>query len=231
MERLPAPTAFGSYAYGWQQFKRHFLYLFLIGLVVGIATFPIGIPRGATGPDGQAMIDPVWQILIAAYGFLIFPVVKYGASLLYVRYMRNDEADIRDIFDGFRKNYLNIVLANLMVAAIVVMGFILLIVPGVVFACRLSFVPYLVMDKGLDPVAAVEKSWNMTRGHGFRIFGMFLMGIPLVLLGFLLLAVGAFFSFILISCAFASLYCAIDHDEQQHLDANGSAATAGADAS
>lgn len=70
-----------------------------------------------------------------------------------------------------RRNYLTIVLSYLLVAAIVIMGFILLIVPGIIFAIRLAFVPYLVMDKGLEPVAAVEKSWNMTRDHGWAIFG------------------------------------------------------------
>jgi hypothetical protein len=79
------------------------------------------------------------------------------------------------------------------------------------------------MDKGLDPVAAIEKSWNMTRGHGWRIFAMFLVAIPLLILGFLLLIVGSFFSALLVSCAFASLYHAVDLQEQTLLNANGTA--------
>ena len=82
-------------------------------------------------------------------------------------------------------------LANLLVFAICGIGFVLLIVPGIIFACRLSFVPYLVMDKGLDPVAAIEKSWFMTRGHGWRIFGMYLLSILLFIVGFMLFIVGA----------------------------------------
>ena len=37
------------------------------------------------------------------------------------------------------------------------------------------------MDKGLDPVAAIEKSWYMTRGHGWRIFGMYLLSFLVLL--------------------------------------------------
>ena len=100
---------------------------------------------------------------------------------MYLRFMRDERANIGDIFQGFKKGYLNIILANLLVAAIVGIGLILLIVPGIIFACRLAFVRYLVMDKGLDPVAAIEKSWFMTRGHGWRIFGMYLLAFVFVI--------------------------------------------------
>jgi uncharacterized membrane protein len=135
--------------------------------------------------------------------------------------MRDEQADIREIVDGFKTNYLNIVLANLLVFAIVGIGFFLLIFPGIVFACRLAFVPYLVMDKGMDAATAVEKSWTMTRGHGWRIFGMFLLAIPICIVGFCLLFVGIFFAALWISCAFASLYYAVDSKEQAALNENG----------
>jgi hypothetical protein len=85
-------------------------------------------------------------------------------------------------------------------------------------------VPYLVMDKGLDPVAAIEKSWFMTRGHGWRIFGMYLLTIVLFFCGLLLLAVGALFALMWSSTAFASLYHAVDLEDQLRLSQNGVAA-------
>jgi uncharacterized membrane protein len=97
-----------------------------------------------------------------------------------------------------------------------------LIVPGIIFACRLSFVPYLVMDKGLEPVAAIEKSWFMTRGHGWRIFGMYLLSILMFLVGLLLVLVGALFALLWIGTAFASLYHAVDLEDQARLSQNGS---------
>jgi uncharacterized membrane protein len=107
------------------------------------------------------------------------------------------------------------------VFAICGIGFVLFIIPGVIFACRLAFVPYLVMDKGLDPVAAIEKSWFMTRGHGWRIFGMYLLAFVLVVLGFVALLIGALFAIMWVGCAFASLYHAIDAAEQAQLNQNG----------
>jgi uncharacterized membrane protein len=137
--------------------------------------------------------------------------------------MRNEKIDIKEMFSGFTSNYLNIILANLLTFAIVGLGFVFLIVPGIILACRLAFVPYLVMDKKLEPVAAVEKSWSMTRGHGWTIFGMGLLAILIVIAGLLCLIVGIFFALIWINTAFASIYYAIDIEEQKKLDLNGSA--------
>jgi len=218
--RVPVATAFGSYAYAWQQFKKHFLYLFLVALIAALTDLPMIILGNLSG-DGNPPMDPAGQILVAAYTLLILSVVKYGAALMYLRYMRDQMANIGDMFSGFKNNYLSIVLSHLLVSAIVIMGFILLVVPGVIFAIRLAFVPYLVMDKGLEPVAAVEKSWNMTRGHAWAIFRMGLLAVPVFFLGLLLLGIGSFFAVIWIYAAIASMYHAVDLTEQQQLDQNG----------
>jgi hypothetical protein len=218
--RTPKATAFGSFGYGWQQLWKYFLHLFLVSVIVGAANFLVQslfIGPHAFETAGFVMLNA----LIAAYAMLVLPVVKYGGDWMFLRYMRDERPNIADMFGGFKKGYLNIVLANLLVVAIVGIGIALFIVPGIIFACRLSFVPYLVMDKGLDPVAAIEKSWFMTRGHGWRIFGMYVLSFFLVVCGFVLLIVGAVFALMWIGTAFASLYHAVDLEDQALLDQNG----------
>jgi hypothetical protein len=79
------------------------------------------------------------------------------------------------------------------------------------------------MDKGLDPVSAIEKSWFMTRGHGWRIFGMYVLAFVLIVCGFALLIVPGLFALMWTGAAFASLYHAVDLEEQAQLNQNGSA--------
>lgn len=155
-ERFPIATISGSYAYGWQQMWKQFLYLFLVAVIVAIARMPMSMIHDSelTGSPGIITL----QILAAAYALLLFPIIQYGGDLLYLRCMRNEKIDISEIFAGFKTNYLNIILANLLTFAIVGLGIVFLIVPGIILACRLVFVPYLVMDKNLEPVAAVEKA-------------------------------------------------------------------------
>ena len=207
-ERRPEATITGSYGYGWQQMWKHFLYLFLVMIIVGIAESPISIISDSDTENSPGMI--IVQILAAAYWLLVFSVIKYGGDLMYLRAVRNQKFEIGEMFDGFKKNYINIILANLLTFSIIGLGFVFLIVPGIILACRLVFVSYLVMDKDMEPVAAVEKSWEMTRGYGWRIFGMGLLAIPVAIGGFLCFIVGIIFSIIWISAAFASMYHAVD---------------------
>jgi uncharacterized membrane protein len=215
-EKSPQATISGSYAYGWQQMWKHFLYLFLIVVIVGLATAPASMIEDRELVNTAGMI--VLQILAAAYMLLILPVLNYGGDLLYLRGIRDEKIDIREMFDGFKKNYLNIILANLLTFAIIGLGFVFLIVPGIILACRLVFVPFLVMDKDMEPVAAVEKSWEMSRGHAWKIFGMALLAIPIFIGGVICFIVGALIAVIWISAAFTALYHAIDLEDKKHLN-------------
>lgn len=120
--------------------------------------------------------------------------------------MRDEDVDLKILFEGFKTKYLNIVLANLIVVALVIIGFVMLIIPGIIIACRLAFVPYLVMDKDLEPMRAVEKSWQMTKGHGWTIFFMAILSFFIAIAGLIVFIFGIFVSIMWIHAAFASLY-------------------------
>ena len=215
-EKIPRATVTGSYGYGWQQMWKHFLYLFLVIVIVAFASTPASILQEADSVGTAGMV--LLQILAAAYMLLIIPVISFGSDLLFLRGIRNEKIEIQEMFDGFKKNYLNIILANLLTFAIIGIGFVFLIVPGIILACRLSFVSLLVMDKNMEPVAAVEKSWEMTKGYGWTIFGIAMMAIPVFIGGVLFFLVGAIFAIIWISAAFAALYHAVDLEDKKNLN-------------
>lgn len=207
-ERMPEPSVTGSYKYGWQQLRKHFLHFFLAALILLVFQSPVSVIG-----DGESGLDPLdvgLAIMGMAYALLVLPVIEFGADYIFLRGIRNESTDPYLLFEGFHRNYLNIILSSLLTFVLIGIGILFLIVPGIILACRLVFVSYLVMDKGLDPVGAIEKSWEMTRGYGWTIFGMALMAIPVFLAGLLLCFVGAFFSGMWISASFAALYHALD---------------------
>jgi hypothetical protein len=214
--KQPVATVMGSYGYGWQQMWKYFLHFFLILIIVGLISAPVSLIQDYDG--GFSASNVMLQIFAAGYMLMILPIFSFGSDLLYLRGIRNEKIDFGELIIGFKENYLNIILANLLTFAIVGIGFVFLIVPGIILACRLSFVPLLVMDKKMDAVAAVEKSWTMTRGHGWKIFGLFLMAIPIFIAGIICLIVGALFAVIWISTAFTALYHAIDIEQNKELD-------------
>jgi uncharacterized membrane protein len=199
---------------------KYFLYLFLVSVIITVLHIPISIADSFKDDITAGIV--VLQVLGFFYWLLLFPIFSYGVDWIYLKAIRDKEIDIKEMFIGFN-NYVNIILAHLLATAIIGIGFIFLIVPGIIFACRLVFVPYIVLDRNLDAVKAVEKSWQMTAGHGWKIFGMGVLSFFIIVLGLILLIVGVFPAAMLVSSAFASLYHSIDHQEKLELEnGNGS---------
>jgi uncharacterized membrane protein len=115
------------------------------------------------------------------------------------------------------KNYWNAVWSFLLVFVIVFVGFILLIVPGIIFACKLAFVPYLVVDRKMSVMKAIDESWHMTNGYAGKVFLLCLLGIPIVIAGFICLVVGVIISVMWIQTAMASLYHAVSTQREAKL--------------
>jgi len=112
------------------------------------------------------------------------------------------------MFEAFG-NYWNAVLANILVGVIVFFGFVLLIIPGIIFACKLAFTPYLVVDRKMEVIEAVKESWRMTNGHAWKVFFIGLLAIPISIAGLICFGVGIIVSIMWIRLAFASLYHAV----------------------
>jgi uncharacterized membrane protein len=179
------------------------LLITVIGIVIAA---PFGIFRDDVEVVGAGAA--VLGIFGFAYSLLIAQPVDYGISFASLRAARRDKLEIKDMFAAF-KNYVNVVLANLLTGAIIIIGLVLLIVPGIIFACKLAFVPYLVIDRKMEAIEAVKESWRMTGGYAWKVFLIGLLAIPISIAGLICFGVGIIFALMWIRLAFASLYHAV----------------------
>jgi len=215
------PSFSNSFNHGWNVMKKYFLILFLVVLVIGIIVGPTQLFRWNIDPSHHGNWDwhfpdigmialgvftIIFGLFALAYAFLIIPVFKYGGKMMFLQAVRDVRPDFNMLVNGFKENYLGIVLANLISAALIMLGIVALVVPGIIIGCRLAFVGYLVMDKKLDPIMAVEESWKMTRGYGWTIFLMAIVSFFICIAGLCLFFVGIFPASIWVSSSFASLY-------------------------
>jgi uncharacterized membrane protein len=236
-----------SFGAGWRVMTDNFLRLFLVVLILAIVTSPlkifnfkfdisdlhnlpwnIGYNIGHNIGHNISYLPMLGALGIFAvffglmamlYSFLVKPIFEYGGSMIFVQAVRKIKPDFEYLIKGFMKNYLNIVLANLLVFALVVLGLFALIVPGIIIGCRLAFVSYIVMDKKLDPIEAVELSWKLTRGHGWQIFFMGFVSIFIVIFGLIMLIVGIFPAIMWICSSFASLYESVLREKEKPVEA------------
>ena len=242
-EYMLKPGFSNSFSAGWQVLKDNFLRLFLVVIVLAIVTGPYklmdfefnsndlhGAPWNWNWDDagdwehifGMASLGifaAFFVLLAGLYVLLVAPVFEYGGKMIFVQAVRKVKPDFEYFVKGFMENYLHIILANLLVFALVVLGLFALIVPGIIIGCRLAFVSYIVMDKKLDPIEAVELSWKLTKGHGWQIFFMGFVSIFIVIFGLLMLIVGIFPAIMWIESSFASLYESVLREKEKPAEA------------
>jgi uncharacterized membrane protein len=205
------PATGSVYGFSWSRMKKYFLDLFLITIIVGAVYIPFAMILSLDGHETPGGV--LLRIFSFGYWFLLLAPINFGAAWVFLKAMRNGEFDVKDTFSTF-DNYPNVVLANLLVSAIMGIGIILLVVPGVILACRLAFVRYLVMDRKMEPVEAVEESWRMTRGHANSIFFMGLLALAVIIAGLICFGVGVIPAYMWVRSAFASMYFAVSELEK-----------------
>lgn len=231
-----------SFGAGWRVMTDNFLRLLLVVIILAIVVGPFKVAHYNFhpghfhgGPWNWNFDDPEnWKhlfslaslgifaaffaLLAMLYAFLVAPVFKYGGDFIFVRAVRKIKPDFEYLIKGFMENYLHIVLANLLVFALVILGMFALIIPGIIIACRLAFVSYIIMDKKLDPIEAVELSWKLTKGHGWQIFFMGFVSIFIIIFGLCMLIVGIFPAIIWICSSFASLYESVLREKERPVE-------------
>jgi uncharacterized membrane protein len=189
------PSVMDAYRAGWEVLKRFALELLAVSVVWGLLSMP--------------SLYLSENLLGLAYHVLVLGPLSFGGAYAFLRAARGARPQVPDLFAAFRIDYWQAVLANVLVSAIVGIGFVLLVVPGVIATVRLAWVPYLVVEEQKPAVEALRESFERTAGHGWTIFGIGLCAIPLVLVGLLLLVVGLIPALMLLQLAMASYYAAV----------------------
>jgi uncharacterized membrane protein len=201
--KAPAPGVRSPYNYAWKILWPNFGWLLLVFIIYAAIS-------GASGfigsiPGAGTIISPFISIFIGM-------PLSIGLNYTFLRAARKEKYEVADVFTGF-KMYWNAVGASVLTALIVIAGFILVIVPGIVFSCKLAYVPFLVADRKMGPVEAIKESWRMSRGHAMQVFGIEIIGILLAIAGAICLGVGIIIAVMWISLTLASLYYAVTAEE------------------
>ena len=138
---------------------------------------------------GTSLIPYAGQII----SLLIAGPLSVGAAFFALKLARGQEAKTDDLFFSFNNNLGNSILAYLLVFVFAFIGFILLIIPGIIVALALSQTWFILAENpSMDSYDAVIKSKDMMNGFkwqyfkiGLRLFGLGLLCLLTLGIGFL----------------------------------------------
>jgi uncharacterized membrane protein len=115
-----------------------------------------------------------------------------GVDLYFLKRIRGEEATLSTAFSGFNIAFVQLFVVVLVAGLLSMLGFLLLIIPGIYLSIAYGFARTLVIDKNLEFWDAMECSRKVISAHWFKFFGlMFVIGFC-HLLGVLALILGIF---------------------------------------
>ena len=130
---------------------------------------------------GTSLIPYAGQII----SLLISGPLAVGGAFFALNIVRDHQAKNDDLFFSFNNNLGNSILAYLLVFVFVFIGFILLIIPGIIVGLALSQTWFILADNpSMDSYSAVIKSKDMMNGFKWQYFKI---GLRLFVLGLLCL--------------------------------------------
>lgn len=183
----------------WELFKKEWISLYAVQaapLVVAILYTML-----VSNFDEQSGIALLLNLSYIVAQFIISVGVIKGL----IEISRGKKVTI-ETFKSVAPYTLKFIAVQILMMLIILGGFILFIIPGVIFSIKYMFAPYLVADKGLGPIEALKESARMTDGVKWDIVGFLVATTMLAYLGILALFVGLLVTLPVATVAYILLY-------------------------
>lgn len=116
-------------------------------------------------------------------------LLSFGVRRISILAARGTAYHFGDMFSGYA-NFVRWVLGSLLVSLIIILGTIALIIPGIYFAFKYMYVPYLLVEKKMGIMEALREGGAMTKGAKMDLFAFGLVSFALTLAGALVLGLG-----------------------------------------
>jgi hypothetical protein len=113
---------------------------------------------------------------------LLFSIfIEIGFIVISLKIYNKQKVEFNELFLNY-KYFLNYFLAKMIYFILIFLGFILLIIPGIIIGLRLQFFNYLIFEKNFNIIESFKTSWKITKGSTLKLF---LLSIILTLINLL----------------------------------------------
>ncbi len=182
--------------FGWETFKKNFRFFILLTLITSLVSFipdlviKIIMATNWGNPTAAGII--VFILVLTAV--ILGALVSFGWLKVSLKFVGKESVKFLDVFPSFTL-FLKYIAGSILYFLLVLAGFILLVVPGIIWAIKYRFYPYFILE-GAGPVEAIKKSGRATQGAkvDLLVFDILIGLIFLaVYLGFALIFLPVFF--------------------------------------
>jgi hypothetical protein len=137
----------------------------------------------------EAANFPIASYLFFTAEWALKIIIAMGMLKIWLKYADGIKGEFRDLFSCaplFFKYLFGSILYNLIVFS----GLVLLVIPGLFFFIKFKFYDYFIVDQGLGPIAALQRSYQATAGNEWELFFFMLLLLGINMLGCLACGIG-----------------------------------------
>ena len=195
--------------FGWATCKKRFpLFIAAVSVLLLVTIVTNQFSSAATTMLG-ALPGGALGLLVS---LVVNTLVVIGFTSLFLSAHDDVTAPtLRDLW--YPKPFVQYIFASFVSTAIVLVGYLLLIIPGIILSLALCFTSLLVIDKDMDALEAMKESVRITKGNRLKLLGLFLFFLVLNVIGVLMLFVGLLVTLPVSYMAFVHAYRVLSGSE------------------
>lgn len=198
----------GVLSRGYEGFKANvgaFIGAMIIALVISMGlNFGTQIVVGVLGQKSQNMALIIMLVMMIIQQ-IVSCLLTLGGMNMCLKVARGQPAEVGDLF-AIGSFAVPGLVTYVAVGFLCLIGFILLIIPGIIISLGTGLSLWFVIDKQLDPVTAIKASWTATTGSKGQIFLFGIVAFLLLIVGMIPCGLGLLVVYPTVGIAMAHIY-------------------------
>lgn len=163
-------------------YRRWFVTLFLTALLPSVPVIAYWLLIAWTGGTGVGFAVGGLAGLIMVYPWIASPVAWAASIYLVGRAVQSERVSIGDAYRHGLRRFLAFVVGLVLLGAMIGVGFLLLIVPGILLGIMGFAVLSVIVIEGKGPIQAIRRSRQLARGAYLRIAGVYIVATLITML-------------------------------------------------
>ena len=176
-------------SFGWNTMRKNLKFFVILAIICFLVIFVLGRIADFLKDDYSIL-----SFIVSIISWILNMIVSLGLIKIALSFLDNGKGKLSDLFSQFPL-FFKYLFGYILYGLIVLVGFILLIIPGIIWAIKYQYFVYFIVDKNVGPIEALKRSSAITRGAKWDLFLFGLLLGLINLLGALCLIIGLFATF------------------------------------
>ncbi len=185
---MPQLDVGSAISYGWKKFSENVGPFILLVLAVFVAAIVLNILQGILTPNSGGFLALVWSLALSIVVMVVSFIIQAGVYRAGLGVTRGQQPSVSMLTQT--DNMVPYILTVILVGLGAFVGFLLCIIPGIIWLIFTAYAPILALDKGMSPVEAITTSLNWVKDNMGQVFLILLVSWVVYIAGALLCGVG-----------------------------------------